>query len=165
MTPPLPLAVSAPAELLAQDFTAETVTDLRHAVQRHATTAGLTNNARDGLVIAVHELVTNAVRHGGGRGCLRLRRDGENLVCDVTDYGSGFADGVPAVGGVPPADAPGGRGILLARHLTDTLLISDGPDGVTATVTVCLPAAGHFTAPVIPAQTTKTEPDRGPAPG
>jgi anti-sigma regulatory factor (Ser/Thr protein kinase) len=57
------------------------------------------------------------------------------------DQGDGVPDGVPLRGGPPAADTPGGRGILLANQLTDSLLISDTRNGVTASVTVCLPAA------------------------
>ena len=130
---------SAPPGLLSREFTAEHVTDLRHAVRDSAEAAGLTGDALYDFVVAVHELVTNAVRHGGGRGRLLLRRDGDTLICDVADDGHGFTAGVPARSGPPAADTPGGRGILLARQLTDNLLISDTPAGVTASVTVCLP--------------------------
>ncbi|MEV4635923.1 ATP-binding protein [Actinoplanes sp. NPDC049548] len=140
---------SAHTEVLAEEnFTGAAVTRLRHAVRRHARQAGLVDEALDDFVIAVHELVTNAVRHGGGSGVLRLRRDGDTLVCDVVDRGAGFADGIPVAAGPPPAEATGGRGILLARHLADTLLISDGPDGVTATVTACLAGDGGSAVPV-----------------
>jgi serine/threonine-protein kinase RsbW len=130
---------AAPAEVFAQDFTAAQVTDLRHDLRHHAEAAGLTGDALDDFVAAVNELVTNAVRHGGGRGSLRLALNGDTLIADVSDRGEGFAGRVPAPA-VPPADVPGGRGILLARRLTDTLMISDGPDGVTVTVTRCLTA-------------------------
>ncbi len=142
-------AVTTAPELLTRDFGADDVTALRHAVRDHAMAAGLLDDALADFVVAVHELVANAVRHGGGHGCLRLRRDGDTLICDVTDHGGGFPDGVPAPAAPPAADVPGGRGILLARQLTDNLLISDGPEGVTATVTVCLPAAAVTPAVVI----------------
>ena len=130
---------AAPPGLLSQEFAADDVTSLRHTVRDTAEAAGLTGDALYDFVVAVHELVTNAVRHGGGRGRLLLRRDGDTLICDVADDGHGFTAGVPARGGPPAADTPGGRGILLARQLTDNLLISDTPAGVTASVTVCLP--------------------------
>jgi serine/threonine-protein kinase RsbW len=125
------------AEVFVREFTAEEITDLRHDLRHHAETAGLTGDALDDFVAAVNELVTNAVRHGGGQGSLRLTRDSETLIADVSDRGEGFAGRLPAPA-APPADVPGGRGILLARRLTDTLMISDGPDGVTVTVTRCL---------------------------
>ena len=132
---------TTPVKLLSRVFTADLVSDVRHAVRGQAETAGLTGDSLDGFVIAVHELVTNAVRHGGGRGRVQLRNDGENLSCEVTDHGSGFPAGVPEPGGPPPVNAPGGRGLLLARELTDTMLISNSPVGVTVSVAMCLPAA------------------------
>lgn len=137
--------VSTAVEVFAREFTAADVTDLRHDLRRHAATAGLRDDALDDFVAAVNELVTNAVRHGGGRGSLRLALDADTLIGDVSDRGEGFAGALPSTAGPPPADIPGGRGLLLARRLTDTLLISDGPDGVTVTVTRCLP--GEAAAP------------------
>lgn len=125
-------------EVFARDFTAGEITALRHDLRRHAEAVGLRGDPLDDLVTAVNELVTNAVRHGGGRGALRLTLADDSLVADVSDRGEGFAGGLPVAAGPPPADVPGGRGILLARRLTDTLLISEGPDGVTVTVTRCL---------------------------
>ena len=128
------------AELFARDFTGADVTPLRHDLRRHAEAAGLHDDALDDFVAAVNELVTNAVRHGGGQGTLRLTFTVDTLVADVSDQGTGFGGELPVSAGPPPADIPGGRGILLARLLTDTLMISDGPDGVTVTVTQCVSA-------------------------
>jgi serine/threonine-protein kinase RsbW len=147
---PVPPA-SKPSALLQQEFSAERVTSLRHTVRDRAEAAGPTGDELYDFVVAVHELVTNAVRHGGGHGLLLLRRDGDYLVCDVTDTGRGFPDGVPVNGGPPAADTPGGRGILLAQQLTDALLITDTPAGVTASVTVCLPVPSAMRAGPVPA--------------
>ncbi|WP_430285336.1 ATP-binding protein, partial [Salmonella enterica] len=38
----------------------------------------------------VHEVITNAVRHGGGAGRIRLWRDGPQLHCQVIDSGAGI---------------------------------------------------------------------------
>jgi serine/threonine-protein kinase RsbW len=176
----LPLPASEPAPRLSQTFTAQTMPALRHAVRAYARRSGLTGDPLDDFVIAVHELIGNAVRHGGGRGRLHLRRDGDTLVCDVTDNGPGFATAVPAATAPPSPHTLGGRGLWLARQLTDTLLISDGPDGVTVSVTVCLPPAATpapvSTAPVAtefaatepgtphPDRQAATGPDGPPAP-
>jgi anti-sigma regulatory factor (Ser/Thr protein kinase) len=132
--------VPAPTELLAREFAAEHVTGLRHTVRDTARAAGLHDDALYDFVVAVHELVTNAVRHGGGGGRLRLCRDGDTLVCEITDHGDGFSREVP-IGAAPPPEALGGRGIMLAHRLAGTLLITGGAGGVTAAVAVCLPAA------------------------
>ncbi len=128
------------AAVLARDFVAATITELRHELRRHAESAGLSGDALDDFVTAVNELVTNAVRHGGGAGSLCLTVDGDTVIADVTDRGEGFAGRLPVAAGPPASDIPGGRGILLARKLTDTLMISDGPEGATVTVTRCLTA-------------------------
>ena len=128
------------AELFAREFATADITAVRHDLRRHARDAGLDGDHLDDFVAAVNELVTNAVRHGGGRGSVRLTRAGDSLVADVSDHGPGFAGRLPVAATPPAADRPGGRGILLARLLTDALLISDGPNGVTATVTACLVA-------------------------
>ena len=130
--------VPVPAEVLVREFAAADITELRHDLRRHAEACGLRDDDLDDFVAAVNELVTNAVRHGGGRGRLRLTLNADTLVADVSDRGQGFPGELPLAAGPPAADTPGGRGIMLARLLTDTLLISDGPDGVTVTVTRCL---------------------------
>jgi anti-sigma regulatory factor (Ser/Thr protein kinase) len=133
--------VPSATEVFARDFALADITDLRHDLRRHAAIAGLHDDDLDDFVAAVNELVTNSVRHGGGQGSLRLTLDADTLIAEVSDRGGGFGGELPVTGGPPAADVPGGRGILLARLLTDTLMISDGPDGVTVTVTRCLSAS------------------------
>ena len=134
-------APATPAgELFTRGFTGADVTPLRHDLRRHAEAAGLHDDALDDFVAAVNELVTNAVRHGGGQGTVRLTFDADTLIADISDRGTGFDGDLPVSAGPPPADIPGGRGILLARLLTDTLMISNSPDGVTVTVTRCVSA-------------------------
>jgi len=123
--------------LLWQPFTAATVPALRHTLTARLAAAGLTGDAAFDFVVAVHELVTNAIRHGGGHGRLELSLQERTLICSISDHGSG-ANGLPA--GPPPTDRPGGRGLHLARQLTGALLIDQRGEGVTATVTVELPA-------------------------
>ncbi|MFI1995267.1 ATP-binding protein [Actinoplanes sp. NPDC020271] len=143
----LPLAAVPAPRRTTQDFTAQELPSLRHAVHDSALAYGLTGDVLDDFVIAVHELATNAVRHGGGRGTIDLHVDGDTLLCDIRDHGPGFPDGVPATAEPPSPQTPGGRGLWLARHLTDTLMITDGPGGVTVSITACLPAPQHHGMP------------------
>ncbi|RKN41102.1 ATP-binding protein [Micromonospora endolithica] len=133
-----PSAGPEAADLLDEPFTAATVTELRHLLAAHVASSGLTGDPADDFVLAVHELVTNAVRHGGGIGRLHLSRCDGVLRCTVTDYGAG-QDDVPV--DLPDADVPGGRGLWLAHHLTGTLALRRRPDGLAATVSAHLPAA------------------------
>ncbi|MEH0827076.1 ATP-binding protein [Micromonospora sp. CPCC 205714] len=142
---PGPAAGSA---LLSEDFTADSVTALRHRLQAAVSGAGLLGDVGYDFVLAVHELATNAVRHGGGRGHLDLRGQDDVLICEVSDHGAAGAT-LPVR---PPAvDVAGGRGLWLAHRLTEGLLLVGGVDGVTATVTACLdrddrpPVAGGAT--------------------
>jgi hypothetical protein len=41
------------------------------------------------LVLAVDEVATNSLRHGGGRGTLRIWRDADAVVCEVRDAAAG----------------------------------------------------------------------------
>ncbi|MDH6466293.1 serine/threonine-protein kinase RsbW [Micromonospora sp. A200] len=137
-------AVTGVVLLMSQDFTEATVATLRHALHAEVTAVGLTGDAGYDFVLAVHELVTNAVRHGGGRGHLELRRQDDVLTCEIIDQG-------PAPGHLPvrlPAvDTAGGRGLWLAHQLTEGLILTRRLDGVTATVTACLePTISDHTA-------------------
>lgn len=122
--------------LLSESVTEVAVTRLRHAVSAAAGAAGLAGDALEDFVLAVHELVTNVVRHGGGSGRLRLLRDAASLSCQVIDHGPGTEDVLIAL---PRPGTPGHRGLWLAQQLTDSLAIDSGPHGTTVTVTARLP--------------------------
>ena len=74
--PPETAAPPQSAPILDQAFDAGSLYALRAAVAAHATQAGLAPGRADDLVIAVHELAANAVRHGAGHG-LQLQRGSE----------------------------------------------------------------------------------------
>jgi len=121
---------------LDQAFDSGTLYALRAAVQAHAIQAGLPESRTDDLVIAVHELAANAVRHGAGAGRLRMwERDGA-LHCQVDDSGSP-ASGGDAGPGRNEADRwpflPG-HGLWLVRLVADQISVFSGPGGTRATV-------------------------------
>src|SRR5580704_10649277 len=85
--PPETAAPPQSAPILDQAFDAGSLYALRAAVAAHATQAGLAPGRADDLVIAVHELAANAVRHGAGHGRLRVWRSEAALRCEITDDG------------------------------------------------------------------------------
>lgn len=60
---------------------------LRSAVEAHAVQAGMPHGRTDDVVICVHELATNAIRHGAGSGRARMWRLPGQLRCQVLDEG------------------------------------------------------------------------------
>lgn len=103
---------------------------VRQAVRACAQRAGLRPDRADDLVLAASELAANSVDHGGGRGSLRAWHRGGTVVVEVSDGGR-IAD--PAAGSRPPAaDSERGRGLWMARQLTDRFLLHTGDHGTTA---------------------------------
>ena len=137
--PPEPQAQTS-APLLDQAFDAGSLYALRAAVAAHATQAGLAPGRADDLVIAVHELAANAVRHGAGHGRLRVWRSDQALLCEITD------DGLPDA--QKPPDAPKtwrtepGHGLSLVRQVADHTSLSSGRDGTLVTVSFALAPPG-----------------------
>lgn len=123
---------AAPA--LTQAFDRSDVTPLRHAVAAYASEAGLTGEPLDDFALAVNELITNAVRHGGGRGWLRLWQSGGAVVCEVSDSGTGIDRDRLANDEPPAPDTPGGWGLWLADQLTDSMVIRTGAAGTTVRI-------------------------------
>jgi anti-sigma regulatory factor (Ser/Thr protein kinase) len=81
------------------------------------------------FVLAVDEVATNSLRHGGGSGTLRLWDDNRALVCDVRDLGY-ITD--PMVGRVRPTrEQVGGRGLWIANQLCDLVQLRSGNNGTT----------------------------------
>jgi anti-sigma regulatory factor (Ser/Thr protein kinase) len=85
------------------------------------------------LSVAATEVLTNALRHGGGEVRLLAWGESERFVCQVEDRGGGIDD--PLAGYRPPLPEPlseaNGRGLWLARQLVDLLQIASGPEGTT----------------------------------
>jgi len=121
-----------PADLLTRQFTLDGLVALRHDLERCAARHGLAGLELYRFVVAVNELTTNAVRHGGGSGHLALWRTGGRLHCRVSDRGTGLPAGHRLQ--MPPPDAIGGRGLWLARHSVDRLTIDSDDRGTSITV-------------------------------
>jgi serine phosphatase RsbU (regulator of sigma subunit)/anti-sigma regulatory factor (Ser/Thr protein kinase) len=100
---------------------------------------------RADLLLVASELCSNAVRHSTGAPTslvLRARADADAVVIEVEDDGSGFDIPLSDDGDLPDASAEQGRGIYLARALTDELdaFRRDGNTVVRAVKRAVLPA-------------------------
>jgi len=112
-------------------FTARELRSVRRLVSSYA--EGSLGKARtDDLVLAVNELTTNSVRHGGGAGTLRMWTQENMLVCEIHDAGH-LAD--PCAGQTPPTpDQPSGRGLWVVNRLADLVQIHSSPTGTVVRV-------------------------------
>src|SRR3954468_1545757 len=121
----------ADAPMLARDFDTHGLTPLRRQVARLAQDNGLSDPGLYRFVLAVHEIATNAVRHGGGKGHLELRRTGNELRCRITDHGRGMLTGDRPT--LAATQALTGRGLWLARRACDITTVT-APTGTTVTL-------------------------------
>ena len=129
------------ALLIADAFDQAQVTELRHSVASCARAAGLRDERLDDFVLAVNELITNAVRHGGGRGWLRLWEEPGLVLCEVSDHGQGISVQRLDDRSRPAPDTAGGWGLWLARELTDAMDVDTGPAGTTVRITTATVSA------------------------
>lgn len=125
---------------LDRRFDAATLSALRAAVIAHASVLVPASLAEE-MVLVAHELATNAVRHGGGRGRLRLWATDGRLCCAVSDSGPGLANPSLAGAVLPTPKSPGGRGLWIARQMAD-LTIESSRLGTTVTAAMPRRAAG-----------------------
>jgi anti-sigma regulatory factor (Ser/Thr protein kinase) len=91
------------------------------------------------LVMAVHEVAINGLRHGRPPVTVRLWAAPERVQCAVTDGGPGFED--PFAGYVRGGgdELPEGRfGLWLARQLCDEVVMARTPEGFTTRLVVDL---------------------------
>jgi anti-sigma regulatory factor (Ser/Thr protein kinase) len=123
-----------PARIIYQTaFGVDDIPAIRATLTSHAWTLGLTDQSATDLVLVVNELATNSVRHGGGRGTLRVWRDQDGVVCEVRDRGL-VVD--PLIGRRrPDPAADGGAGLWLANQICDLVQIrSTAEAGTTVRV-------------------------------
>jgi anti-sigma regulatory factor (Ser/Thr protein kinase) len=105
---------------------------LRQVIAGWAAASGLGAERTEELVLAVDELASNSIRHGGGAGTLRWWREEDELLCEVHDGGWIQA---PLTGHVRPgADACSGRGVWLVNQLCDLVQIRSAPGGTVVRV-------------------------------
>jgi anti-sigma regulatory factor (Ser/Thr protein kinase) len=121
---------------LDQVFDGDSLYALRAAVAAHGSQAGLSEGRTRDLVLAVHELAANAVRHGAGQGRLRLWAARDAVRCEVTDEGAppGETHGADGADAARWRAEPG-HGLWLVRRIADSASVESGASGTVAAVT------------------------------
>jgi anti-sigma regulatory factor (Ser/Thr protein kinase) len=128
---------------------------LRAEVQAQARRAGFPDSRSAEMVLALHELATNAVRHGGGAGRLRIWNLAGAWRCQVDDGPLARDDPGPGAGHqdseaagakgrcglviTSSGQATPGHGLWVVRQVADQMQVLSGPHGTSATVTFDLP--------------------------
>ncbi|MFF9061250.1 anti-sigma factor RsbA family regulatory protein [Streptomyces sp. NPDC014882] len=103
--------------------------DARHFAVGLVARLGLGGQRLQDTELAVAELTTNSVVHGGGQGTLRIWAEAGQVVCEVSDGGR-LTD--PLAGRRPPARGQiGGRGLMLVHYVADLVRLHTAPDGTT----------------------------------
>jgi anti-sigma regulatory factor (Ser/Thr protein kinase) len=120
----LPEPDTTPRELR---FAIDDLSALRRTVSDYARAAGMPAARRHDLVLAVNELATNSIRHGGGHGRLRMWNENGSVVCEVSDAGSITE---PLVGRQRPRTGQiGGYGLWLANQLCELVQLRSHEQG------------------------------------
>jgi anti-sigma regulatory factor (Ser/Thr protein kinase) len=134
--------------ILEQDFDFGSLYALRAAVSAHAAEAGMGGSRLYDVVTAAHELAANAVRHGAGRGHLRLWIVDGILRCEVSDHGraepagdsqaSQAREAEQAIGRPAEWKQQHGHGLWVVNQIADQFTINRGPAETTATAAFAL---------------------------
>jgi anti-sigma regulatory factor (Ser/Thr protein kinase) len=114
---------------------------VRQQVEAIGHQCGLTPEQVGDWVTAVNELMTNAVRHGGGAGEVRVWEDGR-LICEIRDNGPGFsaADYLRRRNRPAPSVA-GGMGLWIVQQMADDLQIDSSPAGTVVRISTTMHSA------------------------
>lgn len=121
--PPLPSPTGPVASLVAPVDAAQA----REFVERAGARTGLAGESLSRFVSAANEVVTNANSHAV-LDSVRVWSERGRSVCEVRDVGDGLDD--PLAGyRLPDLQSTSGRGLWMARQLTDLVEVRSGPRG------------------------------------
>jgi anti-sigma regulatory factor (Ser/Thr protein kinase) len=114
-----------PAHARVLGFELDTLAEVRRMAE--GCVADLEHPRGQDLVLAVAELAANSIRHGGGRGILRVWHDDGAVIAEIRDRGL-IAD--PLAGRREPSfEQLGGRGLWIANAVCDLVQVRSGPQG------------------------------------
>ena len=104
---------------LSRSFATGDLASVRQVVSEHPAVLRLNRQRQHDLILAIDEIMSNAIRHGGGKGQLELAFSDGQVWFRVTDHGPGMSTEPPAA--APAPNQLGGRGIWIVRQIVDRL--------------------------------------------
>jgi anti-sigma regulatory factor (Ser/Thr protein kinase) len=116
-----------PVAVTIDKATAADLAHIRLSVTTAAETVGLADDRAARFTLAVNEIVINAIQHGGGAATVMITTGEDGVVVDVHDAGPGLPVDINPVR--PAPEDLSGRGIWLARQLSDHVEISTSDAG------------------------------------
>ena len=147
-TPPLQSSRAAGDKsgdaVLDREFGATSLSGLRGAVQESAVAVGLTSERAIDVVLALHELAANVIRHGAGHGRVLMEVTPDGLRCQISDAGAEgqLADAAEVAEDAARAAAwpvEHGHGLWLVRRTADQVQVISGQAGSVVRVVFTLP--------------------------
>jgi anti-sigma regulatory factor (Ser/Thr protein kinase) len=116
-------------------FDADALAGLRKAVLAEAAAAGMPGDRASDVMLAVHELAANAVRHGAGAGRLTMRVL-EGRLHQVSDAGPA---GDPRAAAAQPWPVQPGHGLWIVHAAADQVNVASGLAGSRVSAVFILP--------------------------
>jgi serine/threonine-protein kinase RsbW len=114
----------------------ESVDVAEEAVRRFTLEAGFDESDQYFIGLAAREILINAVKHGNGfdrnkKIAVRMSKDDENLMIEVTDEGNGFQlESVPDPRAPENLERRSGRGLAIALAIMDEFRVEkNSPHG------------------------------------
>jgi anti-sigma regulatory factor (Ser/Thr protein kinase) len=121
-------------------FDAPMLSHVRSVAVQHAVDSGLNKARRNDVGLAVSEICSNAITHGGpGVATIRMWSDDDRVVYEIR--GAGHIRDVMAGRTVPPKSAARGRGLLIANQLCDLVQTHTVPTGTVTRLHMLLSVA------------------------
>ena len=127
---------------LDRAFASGTLHELRAEVLAQACRAGLSESRALDVLLAVHELAANSVRHGAGTGRLRVWKLAQALYCQVDDGDAPPSEDCAGPSRLTPVSSwPSvpGHGLWVVRQVADHAHVVSGHFGSCVRLTFDLP--------------------------
>ena len=118
-------------------FDSGRLSTLRVQLQACAVQAGLGEDRVADVILAVHELAANAVRHGGGAGRLRVWDQAAALYCQVDDgymQRTAEPEAAPDHAAMSSLPCQPGHGLWVVRQVADRMRSLSGPRGTSVMI-------------------------------